>query len=178
MRTTTILALCVLMGLAAPVCAQNAAAPVRYIADTGAPVTPPAVNASPQQAFPAVRSVSPDALDHALSKPARQGGGDKNGDAAKGNGDKNGAKGEDEGKTVCKEKYGFNIPLGRTPKCGEVKGEVEKEVKVKCPPPPDKPALCPGDYPNGNGDKKEEEKEEKDPEVDVSGRAWDSVQGG
>jgi hypothetical protein len=147
-------------------------------------------------------------LERILAAPARHGGeekgkngGEKNGKNGKEEEGKNGDNGEDEGKTVCKQKFGFNIPLGRTPKCGAIKGEVEKEIKVQCPPPPEKPGLCPGDYPNGNGNgngkengngeengkngkngkEKKEEKEEEAAEEEGGGgfdRVWDVVHGG
>jgi hypothetical protein len=117
---------------------------------------------------------------------AKKGKEEKNGDKEKDDKDakkgENGDDGEDEGKTICKQSFKFSIPGGPNAKCGVVKGEVEREIKVKCPPPPEKPGLCPGDYPNGNGNGngKGEEKEEESKEEEGGGpdRVWDSVQGG
>lgn len=170
MTRIMIIALCVTMAMAAQVFAQTGAAPqpqapVRYVADDGGEQTP----------FPAFKPAAPANGDGKAAKPAPPAANGTNGKAAK-----NGDSGDDEGKTVCKQKFQFNLPFGRDPKCGGVKGEVEKELKVKCPPPPDKPGLCPGDYPNGNGNGNGngKEKEEEAPEVGVSDRVWDSVQGG
>lgn len=175
--------------------------PLRYVIGQAQAAPVPQAQA-PQQTgpeFPRMRPAAPQrSVEQALNKPARHGGEEK---GKKGNGEngkngkapengeekENGDNGEGEAKTLCKQKYQFNLPFGRDPKCGGVKGEVEKEVKVQCPPPPEKPGLCPGDYPNGNGNGngngkngKEEEKKDEAKEEEGGGpdRVWDSVHGG